>query len=258
VALWAVLAFVSFSLSASAMYVLNDLLDLETDRHHRSKRMRPLACGDLSIPAGALIVPILLLAGLGLAEYVGHAFAGVLAIYLGLTAGYSWGLKKVPILDVFCLAGLYTIRLVAGHEAARINYSFWLLVFSMFIFLSLALVKRFQEIDVAQQKGRDEIRGRGYAPSDRELVASLGAISGYMSALVLALYVNSHEVQVLYHHPMLLLLVCPLLLYWISRVWFIAHRGLMHEDPIVFALRDKVSYAIGGLTLLVLWLATGR
>jgi 4-hydroxybenzoate polyprenyltransferase len=183
-------------------------------------------------------------------------FAAVLGIYVILTTSYSWRLKEVPLLDVFCLAALYTVRLIAGHEATGVKYSIWLLVFSMFVFLSLALVKRFVELQSARQQSQSEIKGRGYAASDLELVATLGASSGYLAVLVLALYVNSPEIG-LYRHPALLLLICPLLLYWISRVWLLAHRGNLHDDPIIFALKDRVSYLVGALTLIVLWLATG-
>ncbi len=136
--------------------------------------------------------------------------------------------------------------------------SFWLLVFSMFVFLSLALLKRFQELDAARHQSQTQIKGRGYAANDRELVAAMGIISGFLAALVLALYVNSPDVQKLYRQPILLLLICPLLLYWICHVWFTAHRGQMHDDPVVFALRDRASYVVGALTLAVLWLATGH
>src|SRR4030095_16389895 len=171
-------------------------------------------------------------------------------------AFYSWRGKQIVLLDVFILASLYTLRLIGGHEATGIAYSVWLLAFSMFIFLSLALVKRFLELDSALVQQREDVRGRGYGGSDLNLVAMLGASSGYISVLVLALYVNSFEVGVLYWHPTLLLLICPLMLYWISRIWLLAHRRQMHEDPIVFALKDPVSYAVGLLTLAVLWLAT--
>jgi 4-hydroxybenzoate polyprenyltransferase len=144
---------------------------------------------------------------------------------------------------------------VGGHASTGIEYSFWLLVFSMFIFLSLALVKRFVELDAARRQNKAAIEGRGYAPGDAGLVASLGTTSGYLAALVLGLYVNSQQGMILYHHPMLLLLLCPMLLYWISRIWLIAHRGQMHDDPLVFALKDPASYVIGVLTLAVLWLA---
>ncbi|MBI3849014.1 MAG: UbiA family prenyltransferase [Verrucomicrobia bacterium] len=254
----AVRAFVAFSLCASSVYVLNDLLDLDADRHHPTKKLRPFAAGDLSLPTGFALVLILLVGSFGLAWLLPKTFALVLALYFVLTTSYSWRLKQFVLLDVFFLAGLYTMRLIGGHEATEIAYSFWLLAFSMFIFLSLALVKRYLELLALRHENRHDVKGRGYTANDLEMVATLGTASGYLSALVLALYVNSEQVVKLYAHPILLLLACPLLLYWISRVWLIAHRGQMHDDPIVFALKDSTSYVIGGLTLLVLWLATGH
>jgi len=185
-------------------------------------------------------------------------FAGVMILYLVLTSGYSLWARRVELLDVFFLAGLYTIRLVAGYVVG-IAYSAWLLIFSMFVFLSLALLKRYTEL--AEQScgtGRPIDNGRGYRSEDLQLVASLGTSCGYLATLVLGLYVNSQQVLLLYKQPMLLLLVCPLWLYWISRVWLIAHRGEMHDDPVVFALKDRCSYLIGSLILLVLWMATIR
>jgi 4-hydroxybenzoate polyprenyltransferase len=254
--LQAAVAFVAFSLCASGVYVMNDLVDLEADRHHPGKKQRPFASGALPISVGFIVIPILLCAAAVLAFMLNPGFAAVVGIYFLLTTSYSWRLKQVSLLDVFCLAALYTIRLVAGHEATGVRYSFWLLLFSMFIFLSLALVKRFQELSAARQQTRVDIKGRGYAASDLELVATLGASSGYLAVLVMALYVNSEDVLRLYRTPILLLLICPLLLFWISRVWLIAHRGQMHEDPIVFALKDRASYVIGFLALVVLWMAT--
>jgi 4-hydroxybenzoate polyprenyltransferase/phosphoserine phosphatase len=251
----ALIGFIAFCCCASATYVLNDLFDLAADRHHPTKRLRPFAAGDLPLPIGLVAFPVLLAAGALLGLQLGLGFLAVLAIYCTLTTSYSWWLKKIALLDVFCLAGLYTLRLIAGHEATGIVFSFWLLVFSMFIFLSLALVKRYLELENARQQGK-AIPGRGYAAGDAPVVATLGASSGFLAVLVLALYVNSPEVRLLYRTPTWLLLICPLLLYWISRVWLMAHRGQMHEDPIVFALKDKVSYLIGLVTLLVLWLAT--
>jgi len=151
---------------------------------------------------------------------------------------------------------LYTLRLGAGQVATGVKLSFWLLVFSMFIFLSLALVKRFVELTELSQQKEPGSRGRGYLTGDLELVASLGSSCGFLAVLVLALYVNSQEVLLLYHRPELLLMGCPILLFWISRVWLIAHRGQMHDDPIVFALRDWVSHLLGILLLIVLWLAS--
>jgi 4-hydroxybenzoate polyprenyltransferase/phosphoserine phosphatase len=255
--LWrAIIAFLAFSFCASAVYLLNDLFDLEADRHHPTKRLRPFASGELPLPAGLLAFPVLLIASGLLAWQLPWTFSAVLGVYVLLTTSYSLRLRELPLLDVFCLAGLYTVRLVAGHAAAVVKYSFWLLVFSMFIFLSLALMKRFTELMAARQQNRSDLKGRGYGSGDLQLVATLGTSSGYLAVLVLALYVNSQESEKLYQNPIVLLLLCPLLLYWVSRVWLLAHRGEMHDDPIVFALKDPGSYIIGLLTLLILWLAS--
>jgi 4-hydroxybenzoate polyprenyltransferase len=180
----------------------------------------------------------------------------LLAVYLVVTTAYSWQFKRVALLDVFVLAGLYTLRLIAGQVATGIRLSAWLLMFSMFIFLSLALVKRYTELAAARARNEPAVKGRGYSPGDVEIVGVLGLVCGCLSALVLALYVTSQEVGLLYTRPALLLLLCPLLLYWVSRVWLLARRDQMHEDPVVFALKDPVSYVIGAFTLAVIWLAT--
>jgi 4-hydroxybenzoate polyprenyltransferase len=256
----AVLAFIAFSLCASGVYVLNDVLDLEADRQHETKKRRPLASGDLPLGAGLALIPVLFGLTAVTAAFLSWSFAAVLVVYVLLTTSYSWRLKQIALLDVFVLAGLYTIRLIAGHEATKIEYSFWLLAFSMFIFLSLALLKRFTELAAVRQQNKHGSMGRGYVAGDLELVAMLGIGSGFLSALVMALYVKSPELmaQGLYQNPTLLLLMCPLLLFWVSRMWLIAHRGKMHDDPVVFALKDGVSYLIGAIGLVVLWLATGR
>jgi 4-hydroxybenzoate polyprenyltransferase len=252
----AIMALIAFSLCASGVYVLNDLWDLDSDRHHPAKCKRPFASGRLPLPYGFFMVPLMLGLSVAVALFLSWHFVAVLGLYFVLTTSYSWRVKQLALLDVFFLAGLYTIRLIAGHAAAGIDYSFWLLAFSMFIFLSLALVKRFTELKSLRLQNKHDSRGRGYTTADLELVAMLGVTSGFMAVLVMALYVNSKEVTALYHHSILLLLLCPMLLFWISRVWMIAHRGQMHDDPIVFALKDGVSYVIGALTLCVLWLAT--
>jgi len=253
-AAWAAAA---FCLCASAVYILNDLLDLDHDRQHPTRRLRPLASGQLPLAVGLALVPTLFAAGLLLGLAWSANLALVLAVYAGLTMAYSWRLKQVPLLDAFLLAGFYTIRLVAGHAATGVAYSVWLLVFAMFLFLSLALVKRFRELQGLRQRSQTNAAGRGYVTDDLHLVAALGTSSGYLAALVLALYVNSQEVRALYAHPTLLLLGCPLLLFWVSRVWLVAHRGAMHDDPVVFALRDWASYVVGALMLGIIWLATG-
>lgn len=251
-----VLAALAFCLGASAVYALNDLLDLHSDRRHATKRHRPLASGALPLAGGFALAPALFLAAFALAVPLPPAFAGVLALYIAASLAYSWRLKRTPLLDVFVLAGLYTLRLIAGHAATGIVYSDWLLAFSMFIFLSLALVKRFQELQGAETEPGGLIRGRGYRAEDLPLLTPLGAASGYLAVLVLALYVSSEQVRILYRRPTLLLLICPLFLYWISRVWMVAHRGRMTDDPIVFALKDAPSYLVGLLALAVVWLAT--
>jgi len=254
----AVLAFTAFCICASAVYLLNDVLDLDADRHHSTKRNRSFARGALPLQVGLFGGPVLLLAALGVALLLSFSFAAVVLSYFILATTYSMRLKQIALLDVWCLAGLYTIRLVAGHVATGIAWSSWLLVFSMFIFLSLALMKRFQELQSLRQNNDVAIKGRGYAAGDLRLVTVLGLVSGFIAVVVLALYVNSDQVVKLYAHPTALLLVCPLLLYWIARVWLLAHRGQMHDDPTAFAFKDWVSYAIGAATLAVMWLATGH
>jgi 4-hydroxybenzoate polyprenyltransferase/phosphoserine phosphatase len=249
-----------FSLCASGVYVMNDLVDLDFDRQHSTKKNRPFTSGDLPLPAGLICAPLFLMGGILLAAQLSWLFAEVATVYVLLTTSYSWWLKRVALLDVFLLAGLYTIRLVAGHAATGIVYSNWLLMFSMFIFLSLALVKRYVELSDAKEieSGKIAAAGRGYVAADLELIGSLGTGSGYLAALVLALYVNSQQVIILYDHPNLLLLICPLLLFWISRMWLLAHRGRMHDDPVFFSVKDAVSYIIGALALAVLWVAAGH
>jgi 4-hydroxybenzoate polyprenyltransferase/phosphoserine phosphatase len=254
----AVLGVIVFCLCASGVYFINDLMDLDQDRRHRSKRNRPLAAGDLPLQAGLIGGPLLLGAGIILAAQLSRPFLEVTLGYVVLTTLYSWLLKKVVLLDVIFLAGLYTLRLFAGSVATRIIISPWLLMFSMAIFLSLALVKRFVELDPGD--GNDEFdpntTRRGYLPHHARMVALLGLGSGGAAVLVLATYVNmSRQVLVLYRHPLVLLGACPLLLFWVIRVWWLARCGKVHDDPVVFALKDRVSYLVGALAFLVMWLA---
>jgi len=251
----AVAGFVAFCAVASAFYIFNDLFDLAADREHPHKRHRPLASGAVSIPAALATMAVMLVAGLALGGLVGAMFALVLLGYVALTSLYTFAIKRVPIADVVTLGGLYTIRIVGGGVAAGVELSSWLLTFSMFIFLSLGLAKRFTEIKAKSDAGGEEVAGRGYQTGDLELVSSLGTASGYIATLVLAFYVTSDKVKTLYWHPEILWAFVVLLLYWISRVWLIAHRGQLHHDPIVFALKDKVSYSILACVLAVMWLA---
>lgn len=251
----AMLAFLSFGLCASATYILNDLLDLDADRRHSRKKTRPFASGALSIRDGLIAAPLLLLAAFALAFFLSLGFAAVLLGYCALTVAYSLSIKRVAVLDVVALAALYTIRIIAGTVAIGIGASFWLLAFSMFLFLSLAMIKRYVELRGLLADGRARASGRGYTVDDLPLVQSLGAASGYLSVLVCALYINSTASTALYRHPQVLWLLCPLLLYWISRAWLIAHRDEMHDDPVVFAATDWVSRIVVVVCALVAMLA---
>ncbi|WP_093542923.1 UbiA family prenyltransferase [Pseudomonas sp. OV546] len=256
--LWqGVLAFMLFGLCASSVYLLNDLLDLADDRHHATKRKRPFASGRLSIKSGLVTFPLLLIGAFsGAALLLPWQFAATLLAYYVLTLAYSLSLKRHMAIDVIALANLYTIRLIAGAAAFSLALTFWMLAFSMFMFLSLALVKRYAELHEARHKGRTgKTRGRGYYPSDLEMISSLGAASGYLAVMVLALYIHDQSDSGLYAHPQLIWISCPLLLFWITRVWMLTHRGQMHDDPVVFAIRDRVSLIVGTLFGLVFWIA---
>jgi 4-hydroxybenzoate polyprenyltransferase len=249
-------AFAAFCCAASSAYILNDLLDLEADRRHPTKRHRPFAAGTLSPALGMVLVPILL--GIAFAASLftlPASFVELLAIYVVLTTAYSLYLKQVAVVDVLLLAGLYTLRVLAGIAAAQVRFSTWLLAFSMFLFLSLAFLKRFTEVSAMEGAATEQVRRRGYIRGDREWLGSMGSASGYLSVLVLALYINSEQVMALYRTPLLLWLICPLLLFWTSRMWLLAHRGLIHDDPIVATVRDPASYVLGALVALVLYLA---
>jgi len=257
--LWhALLSFLAFGACASSVYLLNDLLDLPDDRQHATKCRRPLAAGTFPILHALFLIPSLLLAAFALALWLlPIQFAGVLAVYYVLTLTYSLWLKRVVMLDVVTLAMLYTVRVVAGAAAMALVATFWILAFCMFLFLSLAFVKRYTELCDSRQKGdAEKSSGRGYHATDFELLASLGAASGYISVLVLALYINDAATGTLYQSPQWMWGACPLLLYWLSRVWLLAHRGQMHDDPIVFALRDGMSRWLGAAFVLVFALAT--
>jgi 4-hydroxybenzoate polyprenyltransferase/phosphoserine phosphatase len=251
----ALLGFLAFGLCASSVYLLNDLLDLPADRGHPSKRKRPFAAGRIPLHHGVVLIPLLLFAALLGALWLPWPFLGALGLYYAVTLAYSLRLKQAALVDVLTLAGLYTMRLVAGGAAAGVALSFWLLAFSMFLFLSLALVKRYSELLVMQQDNRDNAQGRGYQVGDLEGLAQFGAASGYLAVLVLALYINSEQVKALYARPEAIWLLCPLLLYWISRVWLLARRDQMHEDPVVFAIEDRRSHWLVIIGAAILWVA---
>lgn len=237
----AVVAFLSFGLVASAGYVVNDLVDQEADRLHARKRNRPFADGRLSTPEGIVLAATSAGAGLSLALVaLSPLFVLEISCYLLAALAYTFWVKRYPVADVLFLAGFYTIRLIAGATAVSVPLSPWAASFAMFLFLSLAFVKRHSELAA---RGSDGIvPARGYRPDDRSVLETLGPASGYLSVLVLALYINSDAVTELYRRPYILWLTLPILLYWITRLWFRAHRGVISDDPLVETAGDPVSY----------------
>jgi len=251
----AVLAFVAFSLCASSVYLFNDLIDMESDRAHSRKCGRPFASGELAIPAGLGFVVVLFLASGAVALLLPVKFQMALLAYYLLSVLYSLTLKSRLLVDVFCLAMLYTFRVVAGGFAVGVVLSHWLLAFSMFLFLSLAFIKRYAELLEMEKQGKLSAKGRDYVPSDMNHLAIQGVGSGYLASLILALYVSSGDVIGLYHHYDFLWALPPLYLYWINRLWMVTQRGEMHYDPVVFAIRDKISYFVLFIGALAMWLA---
>ena len=244
-----IVSFISFSIIASSVYILNDLVDLKADRMHARKRHRPFAAGDLLLAHGAILLLVLIMAGSLLASTLGGAFAGVVALYLLTTLGYSLHLKRLIVLDIFVLAFLYTLRIIAGSIAGDIDLSTWLLAFSVFIFISLAAVKRQAElVDLVGQK-QMRTAGRGYHVDDLPIVSQIAIAAGYAAVLVTALYVDSTAGSALYSKPDFLWGICMVLLFWVTRMVMLTHRGLMHDDPLVFAAKDR-----GSLVCLILML----
>jgi 4-hydroxybenzoate polyprenyltransferase len=257
--LHALIAFVSFSLCASGVYLLNDLFDLEADRLHPKKKLRPLPSGNLPVRFGLIFAPLLIAAGFLTAAQLPTKFVlATVFVYTMSTTLYSTYVKRIPILDVLLLTVLYLMRILGGGIAADVDVSPWLIAFSMFLLLSLAFSKRQAEL-IEQTNAEGNRAGtskRGYQEQDTGILQQFGVTSGYLSVLVLAFYVNGTDVTRLYRHPQVIWLACPMLLYWISRVWFLASRGKLSEDPVVFAARDPISYLLGALLLLILFVAS--
>jgi len=251
----AVIAFVSFSLCSSSVYVLNDLLDLSADRQHRTKCRRPFAAGHLSPLTGLLLSAVLLAFAFGFAAALPVEFMLILAVYYLCTGMYSFVLKKIELVDVITLATLYTLRIIAGAAAVSVIPSFWLLAFSMFLFMSLAIVKRYTELSYLRESGITHSAGRGYVAKDLDMLAIFGCISGLMSVMVFALYINSDDILEQYSTPEILWFICPLLLYLVSRIWLLAFRGEIEEDPIIFALTDSISQSVTVVCITLLWMA---
>jgi 4-hydroxybenzoate polyprenyltransferase len=247
------LAFVSFGWCASSVYVLNDLLDLSDDRRHPTKRYRPFASGVLPLAAGLWMIPSLLGLSIGLGLILPHSFLIMVGIYYVLTIAYSMWVKRLIVLDVIVLAALFTMRMLAGSAAVAIWPSPWLLALSMFLFTSLALVKRYAELVIMRMAHGQNARARSYMVSDAELLSAIGVASGVVAVLVLALYITSGPAQLYYGRHYAIWLVCPILLFWICYIWIVAHRGEMIDDPLVFALRDRISrFALGAMAILMI------
>ena len=237
----ALLAFISFSMIASSAYVTNDLLDLAADRAHPRKCKRPFAAGAIPIAHGTWMAFCMLALGTVIAASVNLAFLGAMIFYYGATTAYSLNIKRRIVIDIMMLAGLYTTRIIAGGYATQIPLSVWLLAFAVFFFLSLASVKRQAELIDTAKRGAMEASGRGYQVDDLPLISQVAISSGYVSVLVMALYINSPAVVELYRSPTALWAVCLILLYWLTRIIMITHRGHMHDDPVVFAAKDRTS-----------------
>jgi 4-hydroxybenzoate polyprenyltransferase len=244
------LAFLAFSLCASSTYLLNDLMDLPSDRRHPHKRERALASGRLSAAQALALVPLLLAGAAAVGLLLPWPFLAVLALYCVLTLAYSLRLKDMVIVDVIALAGLHALRVMAGCAAVSLPPSAWLIAFCGFLFFSLAMIKRYAELVVMRTIDGLHAHARAYELEDSELLAALGGASGYLAVLVLALYISETGQGAFGRHE-LIWLVCVLLLYWISYMWLMAHRARMHDDPLVFALRDKVSRVLMALMALI-------
>lgn len=248
----AIWGFFAFSLIASGIYVINDLADIESDRNHPSKSKRPIASGKLKILTSLKLIPLLLLSGLFISiVFVGNHFTNILLLYTALTILYSFKLKKMYLLDMITLSMLYTIRLISGGIATNTELSPWLFSFAMFVFLSLGAMKRYTELIGLSVLNSTKVRGRDYYIDDIPLIGTIGISSGIISTLVFTLYIVNPDVIILYQNPHLLYFIAPLVLYWILRMWFIAHRGEMDDDPIVFALKDKTSYLITAIIFMI-------
>lgn len=254
-ALWhGLVAFVAFSLIASAVYLLNDIRDVEADRRHPTKCKRPLAAGEITPGQAYAAVPILLVLAFSTVVLVPQPKTFLLALlaYLFLAIAYLLFLKRKLLVDVLGLAAMHTLRILAGNAAAAIPVSSWLLAFSMFLFLSLALVKRYAELRITQDQSGLKKAGRGYHAEDIEALSQLGMASGCTCALIMALYVDSANVKQLYSHPELIWLICPIILYQMARIWFLARRGQMPDDPLVFMIRDWRSQLMGLLVTAIM------
>jgi len=246
-----VAAFFCFSFMASASYLFNDLLDIDSDRRHPAKRFRPFAAGDLPVTGGLVLALGLIAASVAILPWLPRQFALWLGVYIVATTAYSFYLKQIALVDVLMLSGLYTLRLLAGGAATGTPISHWLAGFSIFLFLSLAMVKRFSELENLRERGLTATHGRGYLAADLEQIRSFGTSSATAAVVVFSLYITRPDVEALYKHAGRLWLIVPLMLLWLYRVWLLGSRGEMDGDPVIFALRDRLSLVLGACVLAV-------
>ena len=251
----ALVAFFSFSFLASSVYIINDIMDVESDRIHPSKKNRPIASGAVKISSALKVAFILMPLSFIISIFLGKEFLFVLLTYFITTSCYSFYLKKIMLVDILILSLLYTVRIFAGGVALNIYLSPWLFMFSLFFFCSLACAKRYSELYAVRNNLQDEIKGRGYQAQDLEQIQIFGSSSGYIAILIFALYIQSDISMKLYKTPSFFWALCPIMLYWISRVWLLSHRGQMTQDPIIFALKDKVSYVVLILSIIIFGVA---
>jgi 4-hydroxybenzoate polyprenyltransferase len=249
------LAFVSFSLAASSTYIINDIVDLDSDRQHSQKRNRPLASGSIQKSTALAIALIMFVTSIGIGYLLPMEFLQVLAFYVVTTLLYSIILKKLLVVDIVTLGILFSVRLYAGGSATNIEISFWLLLFSFFIFFSLAIIKRYSDLSLEVANKQDSLPGRAYRGGDMPPLLCIGIGSSVASILVLALYVNSPEIATMYNDPRYIWFICPLITYWVMRVWIKAHRDENLGDPVLFALKDRSSYIVLTLILILMYLA---
>lgn len=248
-------AFLAFSCIASAIYIVNDIFDIESDKKHPIKSKRPLPAGQITLTTAYGLVAVLSVGALVISFYINRSFLVVIIIYAALTILYSSWLKRIYVLDILLLSLFYVLRIVAGAFAINVEITNWLVAFSLFFFMSLALVKRHEEVSGLSNSSQGSVPGRDYQVQDIHMLLILGPVSGLLSVLVLMLYIADQQIIDKYTHPIWLWAVSVLLLYWISRIWFMANRHLIHSDPIVYALKDGPTYIVGVLALLCIYLA---
>jgi 4-hydroxybenzoate polyprenyltransferase len=252
----AMLGFALLCLLSSGTYIINDIADLEADRRHATKRLRPFASGRLKIAHGLMLAPLMILVSLAGAYLLAPSFALALAAYLVLTTAYSFGLKRVPLADVFVIGVLFTLRIVMGVEIAGLTHSPWLLSFALSFFIALALSKRHGEVMRAARIDVDEIIGRGYRGSDWPVTLTFGIGAGLVSIVIMLLYMTNEAAPSGFYHQIGWLYVIPgVVTLWLMRIWLLSNRMELHDDPVVFALRDRVSLLCGVIAAIAFYLA---